>query len=186
MTRKKIFLAMMLASGLLFAHSGLVAQSVPVAPGAGDAIKWVTFEQALELNKKKPKMIFIDIYTDWCGWCKKMDAETFADPTVASYINKKYYAVKFNAEQSDPVTFKDQQFVNPNPGKSRSTHQLAMALLKNERLYPSYVILDKADDWTFKLKGYKAPADLLPILKYYGEGDYKNMTWGEYQQLKQK
>ena len=92
--------------------------------------------------------------------------------------------MKFNAEQSDAITFKEQQFVNPNPGKSRSTHQLAMALLKDERLYPSYVILDKASDWTFKLKGYKTPVELMPTLKYYGEGDYKKMSWAEFQQIK--
>ena len=114
-------------------------------------IKWMTFEEALKLNKKKPKMIFVDIYTDWCGWCKKMDAETFANPEVVAYMNKKYYAVKLNAEQKEPINFKEQVFVNPNPDKSKSTHNLALALLKNEKLYPSYVILDKASDWTYKL-----------------------------------
>lgn len=168
----------------LFSPVLLSAQSSPSKTESGKGIKWITFEEALKLNQKKPKMIFVDIYTDWCGWCKKMDTETFTDPLVASYINKRFYAVKFNAEQSDAITFKDQQFVNPNPGKSRSTHQLAMALLKDERLYPSYVILDKASDWTFKLKGYKTPVELMPILKYYGEGDYKKMSWAEFQQIK--
>ena len=168
----------------VFAPIILPAQSTPAKAESGKGIKWITFEEALKLNEKKPRMIFIDIYTDWCGWCKKMDTETFSDPVVASYINKKFYAVKFNAEQSDAITFKEQQFVNPNPGKSRSTHQLAMALLKDERLYPSYVILDKASDWTFKLKGYKTPVELMPTLKYYGEGDYKKMSWAEFQQIK--
>ena len=168
----------------VFAPVVLFAQSAPAKPESGKAIKWITFEEALKLNKKKPRMIFVDIYTDWCGWCKKMDKETFADPVVASYINKKYYAVKLNAEQSEAISFKEQQFVNPNPGKSRSTHQLAMALLKNESVYPSYVILDRASDWTFKLKGYKTPVELLPILKYYGDGDYKKMSLGEFQQNK--
>ena len=162
----------------------LSAQSTPAKPNGGNAVKWLTFEEALQLNQKKPRMIFVDIYTEWCGWCKKMDTETFSDPDIASYLNKKYYAVKLNAEQSAAITFKEQQFINPNPGKSRSTHQLATALLKNERLYPSYVILDKASDWTFKLKGYKTPVELMPILKYYGDGDYKKMSLGEFQQEK--
>ena len=184
MTSKNTIAAFLLAASFMFLHSSLFSQSAPSTTKKGEAIKWITFEEAIALNKKKPKMIFVDIYTDWCGWCKKMDAETFTDPKVASYINKKYYAVKFNAEQKGALTFKDQQFINPNPDKSRSTHQLALALLKNEKLYPSYVILDKASDWTFKLKGYKTADDLLPVLNYYGDEHYKKMTWGEYSQIK--
>lgn len=184
MKLQNTLLALLFTLAFVFAPVLLSAQGVPVKPESGKSIKWSTFEEALQLNKKKPKMIFVDIYTDWCGWCKKMDTETFSDPAVASYINKKYYAVKLNAEQRDAITFKEQQFVNPNPGKSRSTHQLAMALLKNEGVYPSYVILDKASDWTFKLKGYKTPVELMPILKYYGDGDYKKMSWGEFQLIK--
>ena len=184
MRLKNTLPALLFVLAIVVAPLLLFAQSVPAKPASGKVINWLTFEEALQLNKKKPRMIFIDIYTDWCGWCKKMDTETFSDGDIASYVNKKYYAVKLNAEQSGTITFKEQQFVNPNPGKSRSTHQLAMALLKNERLYPSYVILDKASDWTFKLKGYKTPAELMPILEYYGDGDYWKMSWGEFQQNK--
>lgn len=156
------------------------AQDQPAIVKSGPSIKWLSFEEAVALNKKKPKMIFIDIYTDWCGWCKKMDKETFMNPEVVKYINKKYYAVKLNAEQKETIHFKDQDFVNPNPGKAKSTHNLASALLKNERLYPSYVILDKASDWTHKLKGYQKPEALLPLLHYYGDGVYLKMSWVEY------
>jgi thioredoxin-related protein len=52
--------------------------------------------------------------------------------------------------------------------------------LKNEKLYPSYVILDKASDWTYKLKGYKTPGELLPLLNFYGEGSYLKMSWSEF------
>lgn len=163
----------------------LILPSVMAQKKSGEAkgpetIKWMTFEEALKLNKKKPKMIFIDIYTDWCGWCKKMDAETFANPEVVAYMNKKYYAVKLNAEQKEPIFFKEQEFVNPNPDKPKSTHNLALALLKNEKLYPSYVVLDKASDWTYKMKGYKTPGELLPLLNFYGEGSYLKMSWSEF------
>ena len=32
----------------------------------------------------------VDVYTDWCGWCKKMDKETFNHPVIAKYINENY------------------------------------------------------------------------------------------------
>ncbi|MCD6660538.1 MAG: DUF255 domain-containing protein [Lentimicrobium sp.] len=184
--KKSLLLAVLFLAVTNFISLSLKGQTTAATSKKTDGIRWMSFEEAIALNKKKPKMIFIDFYTDWCGWCKKMDAETFADKEIISYINKKYYAVKFNAEQTEPVIFKDQEFVNPNPGKARSTHKLTLALLKNEKLYPSYVILDKNSDWTYKLKGYKSATDLLPILRYYGDEEYKTLTWGEYLQKKQQ
>jgi thioredoxin-related protein len=181
---KSILLAFI--SFLIIVAATVAAQKVSEEKKNSETIKWMTFEEALVLNKKKPKMIFIDLYTDWCGWCKKMDAETFTDPEVVKYMNKKYYAVKFNAEQKEPVIFKEQEFVNPNPAKSKSTHKLALALLKNELLYPSYVILDNSSDWIYKMKGYKTPDELLPLLNFYGDGDYLKMSWIEYSSKEKK
>lgn len=164
----------------LFVIPAVNAQKKSGEEKGAETIKWMTFEEAVKLNSKKPKMIFVDIYTDWCGWCKKMDAETFANPEVVAYMNKKYYAVKLNAEQKEPINFKEQVFVNANPDKPKSTHNLALALLKNEKLYPSYVILDKASDWTYKLKGYKTPEELIPILNFYGDESYLKMSWSEF------
>ena len=39
---------------------------------SAEKIKWYSFSEAVELNKKKPKKIFIDIYTSWCGWCSAL------------------------------------------------------------------------------------------------------------------
>jgi thioredoxin-related protein len=183
MSKRLPLTLILICISFLIAIPALKAQKKSPEPKEPATIKWMSFEEAVALNKKKPKMIFVDIYTDWCGWCKKMDAETFTNPEVVAYMNKKYYAVKLNAEQKEPIHFKDQDFVNPNPEKPKSTHALASALLKNERLYPSYVILDKASDWTYKLKGYKTPEDLLPLLNYYGDGHYLKMSWTEYSAL---
>lgn len=64
-----------------------------------ETIKWMGFNEAIEACKKEPKMIFIDVFTDWCGWCKRMDATTFKNPVIAKYMNDKFYAVKFDAER---------------------------------------------------------------------------------------
>ncbi len=61
-------------------------------------VKWYSFEQAVKLNKQNPKKIFIDVYTDWCGWCKRMDKVTFSNPVIAKYLNK-YYITLLNLMQ---------------------------------------------------------------------------------------
>ena len=107
--------------------------------------KWYTLSEALELQKKSPRKILIDIYTDWCGWCKKMDAETFAHPVINEYINSHFYPVKFNAEGFDSIVFGGHKFINESKG-DRSTHQFALALFQAQSLQPAYPSIAYLDE----------------------------------------
>ena len=71
----------------------------------GQEIKWYEFEEAVAKTDEEPKKIFLDLYTDWCGWCKKMDASTFKNPRIAELLNEYFYPVKFNGEHKEPVVF---------------------------------------------------------------------------------
>ncbi|MGV3585410.1 MAG: thioredoxin family protein, partial [Adhaeribacter sp.] len=73
-------------------------------PAKKGKINWLSLEEAAVLNKKEPRKMVIDVYTDWCGWCRKMDQSTFSDPEVADYVNKNFYAVKLDAEGKKPIT----------------------------------------------------------------------------------
>ena len=77
-------------------------------------IKWISLEDAVYLQEAAPRNIIIDMYTNWCGPCKLLDRNTFANKDVAKYINDNFYAVKFNAEGNDVVNFKGYTFENPN------------------------------------------------------------------------
>jgi len=77
----------------------------------------------------------IDVFTDWCGWCKKMDAETFSNPEIAKYVNELNYAVKFNAEQKADITFQGKTFKYVDQGNGKGYHELAAALLSTS--FPS-------------------------------------------------
>jgi len=65
---------------LLYATLGLLLLSLVafnISPNEvaidNTKIKWYTLEEAIQANQKSEKKFFIDIYTDWCGWCKVMD-----------------------------------------------------------------------------------------------------------------
>lgn len=145
-------------------------------------VEWLSMSEALKKNKENPRKIFIDVYTDWCGWCKKMDKTTFRDSEVASLLNNHFYTVKFDAEGSKPVKFQGKIYKDPNPNGRRSTHQLAAALLRDQLSYPSYVLLDENNRGLTVLKGYLKEAQLSPILRYIGKDIYRKMKWKEYQQ----
>lgn len=127
-------------------------------------ITWLTINQAEMAVKKQPKLILIDMYTDWCGWCKIMDKKTFTDPEVIQYINEHFYAVKFNAEQQEPVTFNGEQFKYVPAGR-RGINTLAYTLLNGRLGFPSYVYLDENLKKVGLTAGFKEPDPYLQELQ---------------------
>lgn len=144
-------------------------------------VKWYTFEEAIELNKTEKRKIFIDVYTDWCGWCKKMDATTFNNPAIAKILNEKYYAVKFDAETIDTIKFAGKQFINEGAGR-RTPHQLAVALLQGKMSYPSVAYMNENNQLLTSVPGYYTPERLEPLLLYFAEDAFKNQSFQDYQE----
>ena len=142
-------------------------------------INWLTIEEAEEANKKESKKILIDVYTDWCGWCKKMDATTFKDKDVVDYLNQKYYCVKLDGEDKGTLTFKEEEFNFINQGR-RGYNELAAGFLKGKMSYPSLVFLDEDLVVLQVMKGFRTADELLPILSFLGDNIYKNSNWTDY------
>jgi len=145
-------------------------------------INWVTLEEAIELQKKEPKKIFMDVYTNWCGPCKLLDRKTFHNKDVVDYINEHYYAVKFNAEGNSSIEYKDKTFTNPNydPKKANrrnSAHQFARALKVSA--YPTMVFFNEKGDYISPITGYLKPQQLELYLKLFKTDKYKEMTTQE-------
>lgn len=144
------------------------------------AVKWMTFEEAVEKSKSEKRKIFIDVYTDWCGWCKVMDKETFSEPEVAKILNEKFYPVKFNAEQRENVEFNGTTFkFVPSGGKGY--HELAAALLNNKLSYPTVVFLNEEFAMIQPLPGFQKPEEFHKIIQFIGEDHFKTVTWKDWQ-----
>jgi thioredoxin-related protein len=168
-------------TGLLFAAA--VTCLIPAfAPAEKkEKINWLTFTEAVEACKKKPRKIYIDVYTDWCGWCKKMDKTTFDNEVVAKYMNRKYYAVKLDAEMKDTVVFNGHTFVSTNPNAKGAVHQLAASLLSNKLSYPTSVFLDEEFKMLQPIASYLDAKTMEMVLKFYGEGANKTTSWEDFQ-----
>ncbi len=163
---------------LLIATLGLNGQAKTVESEvqSTDKINWMTWDEAMAANKITPKKIFIDIYTDWCGWCKKMDSTTFKDPNVVEEMNNSFYAIKFDAEMKKDITFNDAVFSFVNTGR-RGAHQLAFALVDGRMSYPSFVLLDENFHRVMLAPGYQTPDKLIPQLKYTSTNAYKTKNF---------
>ncbi len=174
---KMKFSLYLLCSGILFSS---LAQAQEIKTNKG--IQWVSFEDAVASNSKSPKKIFVDMYTHWCGWCKRMDATTFEDPAVASYMNKHFYPVKFNAETKDSIYFKDKYFQYKPEYKS---NELAAILMNGKMSYPTSVYLDGESNLIGPVPGYLTAEQFLPVLRYFAEDIYKTTQWDDYMKQQQ-
>ena len=132
-------------------------------------IKWYDIQAAMKLYKKSPRPILIDVYTDWCGWCKYMMKTTFANKNLASYINTYFYPVRFNAETKDTIFFQGKKYVSH--GK---THDLALYLLDNRPAYPTLVFFDRHMK-KYRIPGYQKIKDLEPLLVFFQEDVSNNV-----------
>jgi thioredoxin-related protein len=166
----------------------LLAFLFPILLSAQEkTINWISIEEAQEKMKDEPRKIMMDVYTKWCGPCKMMMRNTFSNPDVIDYVNENYYAVKFDAESPDPITFKDVEYTNPNYDPNRKGRNGVHQFTRYMRVsaYPTIVYLDENLNFLTGDKGYKTPKQIELMLKFFAEEKYKNVKtqeeWADYQ-----
>ncbi len=140
-------------------------------------VEWLTMEEAMKRAEKEPRRIIVDVYADWCGWCKKMDKTTFQHPDIAEYMNEKYYAVKLDAESKEVMTIAGKDYKYFKQGK-RGAHELALTLLDGNMSLPSVVLLEPDLTKITIIPGYIDPPMMDQALHYFGEGFFdKGIKW---------
>ena len=162
-------------------------------------VNWLSWEEMMKAQEKEARPVFIDVYTDWCGWCKVMDRETFAKAEVYEVLNRDFYSVKFDAEQRDAIKVRSKTYSYVGQGR-RGYHELAATLLNGQLSYPTVVFLDAVDRveraiaaqngvskdvarenmivfgdlaLVTPVPGYQKVDQLLPMLEHFGpKGNY--------------
>ncbi|SMG34641.1 thioredoxin family protein [Sphingobacterium psychroaquaticum] len=109
------------------------------------AVNWITFEQLSDSLAIHPKKVLLFFHTDWCAYCRKMQREVFTDPKIVTQLNTHYYAVRFDAESTDTVSFDGALYTNSAPQKKTgSYHKLAELLAARQGTFsfPTTIILN--------------------------------------------
>lgn len=165
-TRKIFILPFLLLTLLVFGFTSTEKKPKPSPKKA--EIVWVSLQQAEQLAKKDNKKILIDFYTDWCGFCKKMDRSTYQDEKVVAYINEHYHAVKFDGESKEDLTFGGNTYK-----AGERFHDFAVMLLGGNMLFPTTAILGADLKGIMKFEGFREAKEMHAIIQYFEEELHK-------------
>lgn len=168
---KKVSLVLLNVMVLVVAMLSATAQ--PKKKG----VTWSNAETITGLMQQQPKPIVVDVYTNWCQYCKVMDATTWKNDSVTAYMQEHYYALKLNAEDKNELAWMGNSYAYVSRYK---VNELAVALLRGNMVYPSTVIIPPSGEWQV-LPGVLKPTELEMVLKYYGTDAWQTMDFLEWQ-----
>lgn len=164
---------------LLVLFGWITVFSCAQKPGeVSEKLNWLTLEEVAKQLQQEKKPVLIDLYTDWCGWCKVMDKRTYANKQVGAYLQQKYYPVKLDAETRQRINWKgkDYQF-----NDRYRTNDFAVYLTNGQLSYPTTVIIP-VDGEPQAIPGFLAPNEFELVVKYFGEGHYGKTPFEKFQQ----
>jgi thioredoxin-related protein len=123
------------------------------------AVAWREWEPGLEEARKEDRPVLVDVYTEWCGWCKRMDRDVYSRPEVRAYLDRNFVTVKLDAAASKPGRYEGRLFT------SRS-----LAARFGVTGYPTTVFLRPGGEYITRVPGYVPAERFLQVLRYIGEG----------------
>lgn len=167
--RTTLFFAFVGITLVAIAYS-LVESSSPLYPdSSNNKLAWLTFNAGMDQSAKENKKILVDVYTDWCGWCKKMDKEVYTDAKVVALLNEKFVVVKLNAESSSKLSYN---------GKEFTEQEFARALGIDG--YPTTVFFEPDSKPITRIPGYVEAKTLAKVLSYIGDNHYKTISYQDF------
>jgi thioredoxin-related protein len=162
---------------VFFSAFSLLILSSSFSKPKKEKINWLTISELQAVYSKNPKPVLVDVYTHWCTWCKVMDKETYSNENVANYINEHYYAVRFDAENKDSISWDGKKF---GYNLTYNANDLAVYLTSGEMSFPTTVFLPDMNAQPAPLSGFLKPGELEPPLKYFGDGFYKSQNFPDF------
>ena len=169
--------ALLFADGKKKKPEAAAAQKTPEA--SNNEIHWITSVDELQAKmKENPKKVYVDVYTGWCGWCKKMDATTFQNPDLIRYMNTNFYALKLDAERQDVINFMGKEYHFESQYKANT---FAVEMLKGQMSYPTSVLMLENFQSPTPIPGFHTVKEMELFLSYFGDNAYKHEKFDDYQ-----
>ncbi len=120
---------------------------------------WRSWDQGMRLAAATGRPVIVDVYTDWCGWCRRMDRDVYSQPAVSNYLRGRYVTIRLNAESNAPARYE---------GRATNYEELAQHFRVSG--YPTTIFLRSTGAHMASVPGYVPPDRFLLLLRYVAEG----------------
>jgi thioredoxin-related protein len=150
---------------------GIISICISSKPGTSKKDLWQSWKEVNEKIATDEKPLLIDVYTNWCYYCKVMDATTYKNDSVYRYLKEHFYRFKFNAEGKDSILWQNKVFKYNN---RYQCHDFAVYLTSGNIVYPTTVIITPGAQ-PFYMHRQLKPEEIEMLLKYFGGGSYKRI-----------
>jgi thioredoxin-related protein len=136
---------------------------------ADTTLTWHKYDEGLAKAEKEKKHILIAFYTNWCGWCRRMDQLTYADEEVKKVLNEDYVAIKVNAQSKEKVKVDEKEIT-----------EMEVAGTFRVRSYPTTWFLKYSGEKIAPYYGYAEAQNFLNVLNYIKDDLYDKISFEEY------
>src|SRR5674476_1086507 len=131
--------------------------SATLKTGSNEKIQWLKIDEVSIKVKEQSKPVLIDLYTDWCYWCKVMDKKTYTNSKVISYINDHFYPVKLDAETKDIIEWKNNSY---NYNENYKVNDFTMYVTSGQPGFPTTVIFTDDPSDPISIQGFLEPKEM--------------------------
>jgi len=133
-------------------------------------VSWRGWNDGLAAAARAGKPVIVDVVTDWCGWCKRMDRDVYARAEVSEYLNRNFVMVRLNAESSERVSY---------TGRTLTARSLAGGFKVTG--YPTTIFLKSDGSHMVNVPGYVPAPKFMKLVRFIGDGHLeRGESWEEY------
>lgn len=143
-------------------------------------IHWIPAEEAEEAQRLEPKKIFVDVYANWCRWCRLSDSVVFRHSDVARFVNRYFHSVKFDAELQQSARFFGREFHSVHDS-GNNYHELPAYLLDGNLSYPGFVFADENGEIIYRYNGYLSASNFETLLDFIASDAYLETDFQEFE-----
>ncbi len=168
---------------ILFLVITVSTKNHPSSTNHSNHIHWIEFDQLASKIQQETRPVFISIYSEGCGWCKAMDKMAFKHPDIIRYINKHFYAIKWNSSTKYDVQLNGQTYQYTSE-RLFAAHNLTKFLVTNNGggyiHYPAVAFLDEHFNRIEAYTGYKDAQKLDYLLRFINEKHYLTKSLSQF------
>lgn len=153
----------------------LIAPSLAHAQTAAEPVEdvdWLPMPEAMAQAQESGKKLLVDVYAPWCGWCTRLQTDTYTDPEVQALVREHFVVARLNIDvQDDSLQFRE---------FTLSSAELAAGLGASGT--PTTVFLEPSTDYITRVPGFIQAEEFREVLRYIAGGTYGEQNFQEWKE----